>query len=467
MADQLSPTRLLLELSPAVHNWFAGTFTNLPVGQPVTFGFSMTGKDSRGNPADVSKWRGLVPVMTHADPARYESYEWFRKDIRGHWISGDPLKTEPERDAGTGPVPEQQALPAELAGGFLSADGGYWAPWREVDTTETLTGVNIFRITQTFNAPTATVAMRVPFTYSYLQALLARLQARRFPGVTVEKIGKTHGGRALQIIRLDDPEAHAGQAPAKTILLVAREHGTEPASSWVLTGVLSALLRQTPEARQLRNGVTWLLLPIQDPDGSTGAQFDRLTELFLDAPADEAMSPEAFAYARYFTKYIYAGRAIHVAVSLHNVEANETEQVMCPFITTRDKPQALRFNQAFFQALTARGFVTGDPERPWAYGFAPGRIHGWCGEQFGAFTLAFEVNDRYPETRLALDRQQEIGGVLAGSLSRWLTTPDGKFVCARAEQLARLKRLERAAYFSRAGHGPEARTSVELVTRGF
>jgi len=231
--------------------------------------------------------------------------------------------------------------------------------------------------------------------------------------------------------------------------------------------VLTALLQQTPEARRLRKDTTWLLLPIEDPDGSADAAFDRLTDLFLEAPDDEAMSPEVFAYARYFTKYIYDGRAVHVAVSLHNVEANETEQVMCPFITLRDKPPALLFNQAFFQALTARGFVTGDPQRPWAYGFTPFRLFGWCAEQFGAFTLAYEVNDRYPAARLSLNRQQEIGAILADAISAWLTTPEGKLVCARADQLARLKRLERAVHYTQVDHNPDERTGVELITRGF
>lgn len=182
LVDQLAPNRLLMELSPSVHNWFAGTFTNLPLGQPVTFGFSMTGKDSRGSVADVSKWRGLQPEMTYADPTRYESYEWFRKDARGHWISGDLCKPEAERDAGTGTVPDQQAIPGGLAAEFLSADGSYWSPWREVDATEVLTGVNIFRVTQTFHAPTATVAMRIPFTYTYLQEFLARQGPQVFVG---------------------------------------------------------------------------------------------------------------------------------------------------------------------------------------------------------------------------------------------------------------------------------------------
>ena len=467
LVDRLAPNRILVEVAPTAHNWFAGTFINLPTDGPLTIGFSMTGRDTRGEKADVSKWQGLKPVTTYADPTRYESYEWFRKDAGGRWVSGDLFKAEGERYAGTGAVPEQHAVPAALAPAFLSEDGGYWAPWREVDATEVLSGVNIFRLTHAFTAPTATVAMRVPFTYTYLQAFLARLQTGHFPGVAVEEIGATTEGRKLQIVRLDDPEAKAGTPPAKTILLIAREHATEPASSWVLMGALSALLRQTPEAKELRKNTTWLAIPIEDPDGSAHAVFDGLTDLFREVSDDPKASPEAYAYARYFTQYVYAGRTIHAAVTLHNVEANETEQIVCPFVSVRDKAEALRFNQAFFQSLAARGFVTGDPLLPWDYGFTPFRLYGWCAMQFGAFNPAFEVNDRYPAQRLSLARLREMGEVLANSLSRWLSTPEGKIVCARAEQIARLKRLERPVYYDRFGHNPEQRTRFDLITQGF
>jgi hypothetical protein len=467
LADQLSPHRVLVEVAPTAHNWFAGTFTHLPVDGPVTIGFSMTGRDSRGIAADVAKWRGLAPVMTYADPARYESYEWFRRDARGRWISGDIFKPAAARFAGAGAVPEQHAIPAEVAAQFLAEDGRFWAPWREVDGTETLTGVNIFRVTHAFSAPSATVAMRIPFTYTYLQQYLTRLRAAGFPGLSVEEIGETKDGRKLQIVRLDDPEARDGAPPAKTILLTAREHATEPASSWVLAGALAALLPPTPEARGLRRGTTWLVLPILDPDGSAHAAFDPLTELFREAPDNPADCPEAFAYARYFTQYIYEGRNIDVAVSLHNVEANESEQVVSPFVTLRDRDAVLQFNQAFFQSLAAQGFVTGDPLRPWGYGFTPFRLYGWCSAQFGAFGLAFEVNDRYPQQRLSLDRLQAVGGVLATTLAGWLATPEGDVVRARAAQLAKLKRLERAVHYRRAGYGPEARTSVDLIRQGF
>jgi len=205
VVDQITPHYVIVKLASPAHNWFAGTFTNLPTDKAVTIGLSMAGNDTRGNAADVKKWVGLMPVMTYADPTQYETYEWFRKDAQGRWVSGDPFKQGEARFAGTGKTPEQAVIPKEVAAQFLSADGQYWQAWREVDTAEAVPGINVFRITQRFARPTATVAMRVPYTYTYLQAFLAKLQAAKLPGVTVDEIGDTPEKRKLQCIRVEDP----------------------------------------------------------------------------------------------------------------------------------------------------------------------------------------------------------------------------------------------------------------------
>jgi len=189
VVDQITPHYVKLA-SPA-HNWFAGTFTDLPTDKGVTIGLSMAGNDTRGNAADVKKWVGLVPVMTYADPTQYETYEWFIKDQDGRWVSGDPFKQGEARFAGTGKVPDQMVIPEEVAEQFLSADGQYWQAWREVDHAEAVPGINVFRITQRFAYPTATVAMRVPYTYRFFQEFIQRLQTAKIAGVEIDLIGRT------------------------------------------------------------------------------------------------------------------------------------------------------------------------------------------------------------------------------------------------------------------------------------
>ena len=442
--EVLPADRFVVTLASPAHNWFAGCFTNLPTSRPVVIGLSLVGNDTTGNRADVSKWQGLRPVISYADPAAYESYEWFEKMPDGHWRSGDPLKTGLARDAGDGPVPVQQAIPAPLATQFLTPDGRYWLPWREVDGAEALPNLNSFRMTQTFDAPTATLAMRIPFTYTYLQAFLGKLQAARLPGVSVDVIAHTREQRALQVIRVTDPTPT--DATPTTMLLIAREHATEHAGSWALLGALQALLADTPQARALRKNTTWLFIPIEDPDGSAHATFDDLTEMFAISQEERAAHPEVTAYARYITDYIYSGHSIDIAVSLHNVEANEAMQVTSPFVNSRNAAFALDFNRRYFAALSAQGFRPADPSAPWNTGFVPFRLYGWCAEAFGTFDLAFEVNDRYPERRLALPQLQTIGAVLAQSLVSWTASPAGARMLARTRQLTELKRLEHLVY---------------------
>lgn len=467
VSEAISEDYLLLALKPPVHNWFAGSFTGLPVGRPVTFGLSMKGNDTSHNPADVAKWQGLAPVMSYADPRHYASFEWFHKNAEGRWISGDPLKDDRTRDAGNGPLPQQDAMPPELARGFLSADGRDWTPWREVDGTQVLTGANIFRITQAFQSPTATVAMRIPFTYTFLQSFITGLAAAKSPGVFIDDVGTTHEGRKLQVIRLEDPDLHVGKTPHRTILITAREHATECAGSWVLFGALAALLRQTPESARLRANTTWLFIPIQDPDGSADAVFDRLADLFSLAPDDPATPPDILAYARYISGYFYTGHNIHIAVTLHNLEAREGEQICCPFVDQRHAEMAIDFNQLLYQTLTAQGYRTGIATLPWARGFSPFRLFGWCAEQFGTVDFAFEVNDRFPDDRLSLPRLQGMGATLADSLVRWLGTTAGQRGFTRTEQLAKLKRLERAVYYDQLTLRGIDRSKNDLVSKAF
>lgn len=201
----VNPYYVVVKQNSSVHNWFAASFLNLPTDKTFTIGLSMEGNDVTGNKADVSKWEGLRPVMTYADPTKYETYEWFQKDDQGRWVSGDPFKQGDAKFAGNGKTPEQMVIPKEFAEQFLSADGKYWQAWREVDKAEAVVGINIFRIKQKFVMPIATVAMRVPYTYTYLQTFLSKLQYAKLPGVCIDELGETQGKHKIQAIHIENP----------------------------------------------------------------------------------------------------------------------------------------------------------------------------------------------------------------------------------------------------------------------
>jgi len=174
--ELLNAHYVISTIDPPIHNWFAGTFTNLPVKEPVTIGLSLKELPDQPTLVDLKKWIGLQPLFTYADPTRYETYEWFVKNAQGQWVSNDPLKRGETRFAGTGKLPEQPAIPNDIAEQFLSIDGNYWQPWRDIADTEINTQVNIFRIKQKFDYSSASVAMHYPFTYTYQQLIVGKLK---------------------------------------------------------------------------------------------------------------------------------------------------------------------------------------------------------------------------------------------------------------------------------------------------
>ena len=466
ITEQLDPVSVVAALDPPVFNWFSGTFTGLPVDREITLGFCLNGMDALRNHADVAKWKNLHPMMTTSDPAQYHTYEWFRKDPTGRWLSGDPFKTEEERFAGTGRLPIQQALPPDVADQFLAEDGTYWSPWREVDRATTVPSLNIFRIHQRFTQPSATIAMRVPFTYRYLQQVIERLRAANLPGVFVDELGETPDKRKLQVIRVEDPAPTPHAAAHRTVLVIAREHATEHAASWMAYGALQAVLPNTPEANALRKGVTWLFILLQDPDGAAHCTYDRMTERFARA-SDADTPPEVFDYARYFTDYVNHGGGIDVVVSLHNVEAGEISNLACPFIDRRHQETVQAFNRQLQETVTRAGFRCDPLDRPWDIGLVNSRLFGWCVRHFGSCSLVYEVNDRYPDNRLSLQQLQQVGRLLSMRLGEWLYSAQGERLHQAAQERLREREKSRVEYFKRMHRAPEKKTRAEMLLLGY
>ncbi|MHB9023826.1 MAG: M14 family zinc carboxypeptidase [Armatimonadota bacterium] len=459
VVEQPTPSTVILAVDPPVHNWWSGTLTHLPTDKEVAIGLSLEGEgmDTAGNKADVGKWQGLRPVMTYGDPTKYETYEWYQKDNIGRWVSGDPFKKGNARYAGAGTVPLQSVIPGAVAAQFLSEGGKYWQPWREIDSAEAVTKLNIFRLKQKFAFPTATVAMRVPFTYTYLQQLLERLRAAKIPGVYIDEIGKTLQGNKLQVIRIEDPcsftplrifgyrkSLHPNKIPIvwvdytvdkhvpddqKVFLITAREHATEQASSWVVHGMLRMLISDNEFSKALRKHTTWLLIPIQDPDGSILSLFDTLTDKFWQHstnPVDNNPPPvEVLAYANYLRAFMNSNRPIAASVTWHNVECNEGENIFAPFITVSDEKSTVLLNQQWFTVLRNEGYITGKANGN-DIGFMRLRLYGWCGLVYHSMPIAYEVNDRYPRQILPLNRLEGIGGSFVSAFSQFYTSEVGK-----------------------------------------
>jgi len=457
-----SPTYAVLTLDPPTHGWFAGTFTGLPTDQPVTFGFSMDGNDDYLTPADVSKWRGLRPVMSYADPLQYDSYVGYVKDETGHWQVDDPF-TPADRDAGTGTVPKQQVVPPDVAAQFLSTNGQVWYPWREVTEAQALTGVNVFRMIETFAHPTATVAMRVPYPCAYLHGMLERLQAAQRPGVYIDTLGTTPGGYPLTVIRLEPPDLATAPKDRPTILAYAREHATEPEGSWVIDGMLRWLLSDALDAKAARQQCDWLLIPLLDPDDAARAVYNAEANIFFPVGT---IRPEAIAYATYLINWVDARHKLEVAITVHNIECNEGPNLFTPLINGNRETLIRQLDAALWEAAHQAGFAASQPS--WSMvGLAKGRLAGWCYKVFHTLDLFYEVNGRAPTSRLSPVELREIGRLLAQHGMHVVTSESTGAVRAEIVKCLQDRETARAAWWQRTGRTTQTRANVDILTYGY
>jgi hypothetical protein len=434
--------------------------------------------------------------MTYADPLRYDSYVWYRRNAQGVWVSSDLFAKEKARFAGNGRLPEQEVIPAHLAEAFLSHDGQTWCPWREMAEGQVDTVNRTFTLKERFAHSRASLAIHIPYSCTYQEAFIQRLRAAKYPGVTVDELGMSAEGRKLFMIRIDDPElptplkfgeltrADGTRAPTvkiedppdavkpRVLFLIAREHGSEHPPSWVLQGVLRQLVEDSPEARRLRKGTTWLLLLVFDPDGVTNSVFHAITDRFFPhenhPKYGNVTPPEVIAYARYLRAFLNSGRMMAAVTSFYGLECNEGEPVLCPHVIKQEKALLLEFNAYWFDRLQRMGILTHDPRDPWHIGYVPYRLHGWCWYWYGAFTTVFQLGDRHPDCRLGLPELEALGASYATMLVDWLDTPRGKQRVKETRQFLERRQKERELWYRTSMSGSSDDPSLyDMLSMGY
>jgi hypothetical protein len=467
IVDRVNDHYIVVTPDPQVHNWFAATFTNLPTDAPVTIGLRMSGvattlMDGTQIKVDLNKWVGLVPVMTYGDPTQYETYQCYAWSTHLNqatvategWWCDDPLLDPHDRYGGNKTVPQQRGVPQELAEQFLLKDQKHWEPWREVDQVDVLPTVQVFRITQQFDKSTATIAMRVPYTFTYQQQVIAKLRAAKLPGVDIDEIGTTANGRPLQIIRVAPPNATlrverrtvlrgnpvweeprytvtpVDPAKAETVrplvLVTGAEYATGHASSWVAQSLLTALLRDTEEAKQARAAATYLIIPLEDPDGNVMGSYSRLPGTFTGGYAQGTYLPhETLMYACYLHGLVALDRPLVVSVGLDNLIGKDGVNIRSTRCMWGDQEDATLFNTSLFNTLQIDGLKVA-AAKPIDEQDEPERLYGWCNYQFKSLALLYEINDRYPTQRMPLWQIATPGRLLAAAIARYLSSPRGE-----------------------------------------
>src|SRR6185437_10873654 len=83
----------------------------------------------------------------------------------------------------------------------------------------------------------------------------------RHPLVQINPIGRTVGGRQLEIVRVGKPDA-----PYR-VFLRARAHPWEPGGNWVVQGLVGRLLADDGDAARFRERYCAYILPMANKDG--------------------------------------------------------------------------------------------------------------------------------------------------------------------------------------------------------
>jgi hypothetical protein len=198
----------------------------------------------------------------------------------------------------------------ELKAAVISQDGRDWRPV----ALEGLAGDRV-RLTVRMPGPRLYVARVEPYRLSDLNRLLASI--RDNPRVKIDPIGKTVGGRELEVVRIGDV-----QAPYR-VFLRARAHPWEAGGSWVAQGLIQRLLMEDEQARTYLQHYCVYVLPMANKDGvALGRTRFNLQGKDLnrdwDKPADPQLAPENCALEKWLEGMIQTGQPPHLALEMHN-----------------------------------------------------------------------------------------------------------------------------------------------------
>jgi hypothetical protein len=198
----------------------------------------------------------------------------------------------------------------ELKTLVVSADGHDWTSV----PTESLPGSRV-RLTVEMPGPALYVARVEPYRLSDLDRLLQGI--RSHPLVRITPIGRTAGGRELEVIQVGE-----SRAPYR-VFVRARAHPWEAGSNWVAEGLIRRLLRDDADAKRFLNLYSLSVLPMANKDGVARGRTrfnDRGKDLNRnwDVRADPALVPENAALEAWLEAQIAANRRPHFAIELHN-----------------------------------------------------------------------------------------------------------------------------------------------------
>lgn len=191
---------------------------------------------------------------------------------------------------------------------YVSTDGTNW----RLIKTELLSDYTL-KFQVHLDGSSIYVASLEPYRISDLNDFLS--QIRKNSQVEIKQIGKTAGGRPLEIVRIGNPNA------AHNIFLRARAHGFEVGGNYVVEGLVRSLLDK--DGAPYLNKYCVYILPMANKDAvalgrtrfnAEGMDLNRN----WDREANPELCPENYLLEKWIKEMIAKGKKPDLAIDLHN-----------------------------------------------------------------------------------------------------------------------------------------------------
>jgi hypothetical protein len=278
------------------------------------------------------------------------------------------------------------------------------------------------------------VAMRVPYTPTYNEKYISALG--RNPRLKVLQAGLSNAGRPLTVVQVGAEDSDkAKRNPC--VVLYAREHADEPDSSWVAQGLIEYCAGNDEQAKKLRERVTFLVIPMVDPDAAAISRHQGIMVSFKAG----LTTVESRGYAKWFHNWIADGGRIDLVLNLHNVQSKESPNLACALMAGAAERGAA--SAALNRILVERFRAANMSVAPsvWALGISTERLGGWLSMSYGPLVFAYEVNSQAPVRHLNLEQLKGMGMHIAEGIGSFVETSSAKTVLDGIEEIRR-RRVE-------------------------
>lgn len=152
--------------------------------------------------------------------------------------------------------------PFGVCGPALSRDGGLTWRWMGAEAVRKVADQKAWEFSfSCADDEEVRFSFAIPYLQSDLQRFLARHRGNS--ALVCEELCRSRKGRSVERLRLGKLTG----GPQYRVLLTARHHACESLASYVLEGIMEAILADTPEGRIWRERMEVMVVPFVDKDG--------------------------------------------------------------------------------------------------------------------------------------------------------------------------------------------------------